>query len=355
MHVVITGICGFVGSSIAIQLLERFSDIKVSGIDNFVRPGSERNRIILTKRGVSVLHGDVRVLGDVLRLPTADLVIDAAANASVLAGTAGDDARDLFDTNLVGTLNILDYCRRTKAGLILLSTSRVYSQKALEAIPLTSLDTRYALDTSCPLPVGVTLHGISEKFSTNPPISLYGASKLASETITFEYGAAFDFPVWINRCGVLTGGGQFGVASQGIFAYWINRYLRRQPLKYTGFDGNGFQVRDIMHPSDLVNLMLLQLADPTSAGRIWNVGGGPTNSLSLCELSSWCLERFGYHPIATDPGFRPYDVPYLVLDSRSACESLGWKPELNSRTILMDIADHAEAHEDWLEISAATK
>lgn len=353
MHVVITGICGFVGSSIAIHLLQNYPDITISGIDNLVRVGSERNRMRLTRLGIRVLHGDVRIAADVKRLPFADFVIDAAANASVLAGTGGDDARDLFDTNLVGTLNILDYCRSAKAGLMLLSTSRVYSQKALEVIPLRTLDTRYALDLLQPLPDGVSLHGIAETFSTSAPISLYGASKLASETIAFEYGAAFDFPVWVNRCGVLTGCGQFGVASQGIFAFWINRYLRRQPLTFTGFDGNGFQVRDILHPTDLVDLLLKQWAQPSSAGRVFNVGGGPANAMSLHELTQWCQERFGHHPVASDPGPRPYDVPYLVIDSRNACAVLGWERQITSACILNEIADHAEAHDDWLEISAA--
>jgi len=228
----------------------------------------------------------------------------------------------------------------------------VYSQHMLESIPLITHKSRYDLDTSKTLPDGVSLHGISEAFSTVAPISLYGASKLASETIAFEYGAAFGFPVWVNRCGVLTGGGQFGVASQGIFAYWVNRYLHKKPLKYTGFDGNGFQVRDILHPSDLVNLILKQLTQPSSSGRVLNVGGGVVNAVSLNELSQWCEERFGYHSVTSDPGPRPYDVPYLVVDSRCANELLGWKPERTTIDILNDIADHAIAHDDWLEICA---
>jgi CDP-paratose 2-epimerase len=353
MHIVITGICGFVGSTIAIQLLERFPDMSISGIDNFVRAGSEQNRLRLIKRGIRILHGDVRCASDVNQLPLADIVIDAAANASVLAGTAGNDVRNLFDTNLVGTLNILEYCRNTKAGLVLLSTSRVYSQQSLEGIPLFNQSSRYALDTSQPLPVGVSLSGVSEMFPTFAPVSLYGASKLASETIALEYGAAFDFPVWINRCGVLTGGGQFGVASQGIFAYWVNRYLHKLPLRYTGFDGNGFQVRDILHPADLLTLILKQIAQPSSAGRVLNVGGGSQNAVSLCELSHWCQERFGYQYVSSDPGPRPYDVPYLVMDSRAATELLGWLPEMTSEDILSDIAEHAIANDNWLEVSAA--
>src|SRR6266540_7500214 len=85
--------------------------------------------------------------------------------------------------------------------------------------------------------VGLSSEGVAENFSTSPPLSLYGATKLASEVMALEYGEAFDLPIWINRCGVLAGAGQFGQPDQGIFAFWINSYLRRQPLKYIGFDG----------------------------------------------------------------------------------------------------------------------
>jgi len=353
MRILITGICGFVGSSIATHISENYPGMDIVGIDSFVRSGSEQNRSRLNHLGIRVIHGDIRVPADVHRLPDADLVIDAAANASVLAGTNGDDARDLFDTNLVGTLNVLEYCRKSGAGLVLLSTSRVYSQLALEIIPLSETASRYAIDPVKALPNGVTRFGISEEFSTAAPVSLYGASKLASEVIAFEYGRAFDFPVWVNRCGVLAGSGQFGVASQGIFAYWINRYLHRLPLRYTGFDGRGFQVRDILHPKDLAELIMKQVAQPAASGCIYNVGGGEANSMSLFELTQWCKERFGEHKIQSDPGPRPYDVPWLVIDGRIVQQTYDWTPRLGAMCILDDIAKHAVANENWLEISAA--
>ena len=68
------------------------------------------------------------------------------------------------------------------------------------------------------------LHGVAETFSTDPPLSLYGTTKRASEHLTLEYAEAFDMPVWVNRCGVLAGGGQFGRADQGVFSYWIHRW-----------------------------------------------------------------------------------------------------------------------------------
>ena len=97
------------------------------------------------------------------------------------------------------------------------------------------------------------------EFSTAAPVSLYGSTKLASEVVALEYGAAFDFPVWINRCGVLAGAGQFGTPEQGIFAYWVNAHLRRRPLRYIGFDGTGYQVRDAFHPRDLAALLVAQM------------------------------------------------------------------------------------------------
>ena len=78
-------------------------------------------------------------------------------------------------------------------------------------------------------------------FSTRAPISLYGSTKLAAEALALEYGDAFDFPVWINRCGVLAGAGQFGTPDQGIFSYWIHAHARRRPLRFIGFDGTGKQ------------------------------------------------------------------------------------------------------------------
>jgi maleate isomerase len=79
--------------------------------------------------------------------------------------------------------------------------------------------------------------------------------------LALEYGETFGFPVWIDRCGVLAGAGQFGQPAQGIFAWWIHRWVQRKPLKYIGFEGRGLQVRDCLHPADLAALLAHQLAD----------------------------------------------------------------------------------------------
>src|SRR5205814_4769228 len=98
MKLLVTGICGFVGSSLATWFREHQPSFKISGIDNFVRPGSETNRSILRSRGISVQHGDVRNASDFENLPAVDWVIDAAANPSVLAGV--DNQRDRKSTRL---------------------------------------------------------------------------------------------------------------------------------------------------------------------------------------------------------------------------------------------------------------
>src|SRR5438477_5337876 len=303
MRLLITGICGFVGSSLATWFRDRRPSFKISGIDNFVRPGSETNRSILRSRGITVQHGDVRNASDFESLPAVDWVVDAAANPSVLAGVDNrTSSRQVIEHNLYGTVNLLEYCKRIEAGLILLSTSRVYSIAALAALPLTKGNEAFEWSENARPPVGASIDGLTTEFSTSPPISLYGSTKLASEALALEYHHNFSFPVWINRCGVIAGAGQFGTAEQGIFSYWIHAYAQKRPLKYIGFDGSGRQVRDALHPDDLAELVVHQIEDSQkSEVTIFNVGGGAGNAMSLAQLTTWCAERFGKHLIESDP------------------------------------------------------
>jgi CDP-paratose 2-epimerase len=355
MKVLITGICGFAGSAIAKSLLERIDGVQIIGVDNLMRPGSETNRVPLQRLGIEFVHGDLRLASDVDRLPPCDWVIDAAANPSVLAGTEGaGSSRRLFEHNLGAFGNVLEYCKDHKAGLLLLSSSRVYSIPALAAIPLRVIDNAYAVDTSGPLPVGLSANGIGIDFSTNAPVSPYGGTKLASEIMALEYGHAFDFPVWTTRCGVLAGAGQFGVASQGIFAYWINAHLRRRPMRYIGFNGTGYQTRDAFHPRDLAGLLVSQMRTSRSDGqRIYSAGGGPANAMSLAQLTGWCDQRFGPYAPAIDPEPRKFDVPWLAMESSDAARDFGWRIETPLPAILDEIAEHASDHPDWLEVSGA--
>jgi CDP-paratose 2-epimerase len=353
MKILITGICGFVGSTLAKSWLESEPGVEICGLDNFIRPGSEHNRNILQKLGIKLFHGDIRCASDFETLPAVDWVIDAAANPSVLAGVDGvTSSRQLVEHNLLGTVNILEYCRRSGAGFILLSTSRVYAISPLAEVPVEAVGEAFRLKAGELLPPGLSAAGVSESFSTAPPVSLYGSTKFASEVLALEYGETFGFPVWINRCGVLAGAGQFGRADQGIFAYWINAWLRRRPLAYLGFGGKGYQVRDCLHPRDLIPLLQKQTSPGAGAPiRVVNLGGGVFNAISLAELSRWCRERLGPHEVATNPENRRFDIPWLIMDATLAGNIWGWQPQTPLDAILEEIAMHAEQHPDWLEVS----
>ena len=355
MKILITGVCGFVGSSLAECLRERLEGIGVVGVDNLIRPGAETNRMRIERLGVEFIHGDLRSASDASSFPACDWVIDAAAEPSVLAGLSGaGSSRRLFEHNLAAIGNVLEYCREHKAGLLLLSSSRVYSIPELAAIPLRIRDRAFEADATGTLPKGVTAIGIGAEFSTAPPVSLYGATKLASEVMALEYGSAFEFPVWITRCGVLAGAGQFGTAAQGIFAFWVNAHLRRRPIRYVGFNGTGHQTRDAFHPRDLAALLIAQMRTERLGGpRIYTAGGGPANSMSLAQLTAWCDERFGRHTPGIDPEPRAYDVPWVVMDNTRTAADFEWSIETPLRTILEGIAQHACDHPDWLEVSHA--
>jgi CDP-paratose 2-epimerase len=355
MKLLITGICGFVGSSIAQGLLERRAGISILGIDNLMRPGSELNVPKLRKLGVTFMHGDIRLASDFESLPPVDWVIDAAANPSVLAGTqTGFSSRQLVEHNLASVVNVLEYCKVHGAGLVLLSTSRVYSIQALTSLPLRTDADAFHLDEEASLPAGVSAQGIAVDFSTRSPISLYGSTKLAAESLALEYGHAFGFPVWIDRCGVLAGAGQFGTPDQGVFSYWIHAHAQRRPLRYIGFDGAGKQTRDVFHPRDLTALVDAQLnaASGSHAQRIYCAGGGRANSISLARLNAWCDARFGAHAPSADTRPRQYDIPWVIMDSSDAQRDFGWRVETPMQEVFEEIAQHAERHPDWLERSA---
>ena len=352
MRILITGICGFVGSTLARTWAEHGSAHEVYGIDNFVRPGSEINRQHLRRLGVKVIHGDIRLASDFEPLPAVDWLIDAAANPSVLAGVDGrTSSRQLIEHNLLGTINMLEYCRVHRAGFILLSTSRVYSVAGLSRVPVEASGDAFRLSGNGQVD-GVSNEGVSEAFSTEPPVSLYGATKRASEQLALEYGDAFDFPVHINRCGVLAGAGQFGRADQGIFSYWIHAWASGRPLAYIGFDGSGRQVRDCLHPRDLAGLLDRQMqSSGRGHTRVLNVGGGARSATSLKELSAWCTGRFGRREVAQDLSPRAYDVPWLVLDSHRAMNEWTWSPGTDRDAILEEIAVHAEANRSWFDLT----
>ena len=115
-------------------------------------------------------------------------------------------------------------------------------------------------------------------------------------------------------------------------------------------------MRDCLHPRDLAPLLERQFAARSEKGdrpRIVNVAGGAENTMSLAQLSAWCAERFGARPVSSEPANRPFDVPWLVLDSTLAAREWAWNPATPVPRILEEIAEHAEQNPGWLELSRA--
>jgi len=351
MKILITGACGFAGATLAECLLGFQPELDILGVDNFMRAGSETNRSKLRALGVRVQHADLRNSEDLTALPPVDFVLDAAANPSVLAGVGtGGSSRSLMDHNLVGTINILEYCKVHRAGLILLSTSRVYSIEPLAKLALEVERDAFRPNEKASFPRGMSPAGVTEEFSTGAPISLYGATKICAESLALEYALTFGFPVWINRLGVLAGAGQFGKADQGIFSFWIHSCARRKPLKFIGFGGHGYQVRDCLHPRDLAPILLHQMKNAPAPGQwVCNFSGGTKNSMSLRQLHTWCEARFGATAVERVADDRPFDLPWLVLDSDFANQAYNWRPETSILKVLEEIALHAEENPHWLE------
>ena len=356
MNILVTGACGFVGSRLLRRFREATEGWNLLGMDNLCRAGSETNRATLKELGVKFFHGDVRSASDFESLPPVDWVIDAAANPSVLAGVDGkSSSRQVIEHNLSGTVNMLEYCRRHGAGFALLSTSRVYSIPSLCALPLRKDGPRFVLDDTKSLSIGTSANGVNEGFSTTPPLSLYGVSKKMSEDLALEFAATFRLPVWINRCGVMAGAGQFGRADQGIVAFWIHSWREGRPLKYLGFGGHGHQVRDCLHPDDLAMLLLQQMSWGAKDGRprLGNVSGGIESAFSLSEMSAWCGQRFGTkNPVAQDGSERPFDIAWLVLDDARLRAAWDWKPAISRDALFEQVAAFAETNAGWMDISA---
>ncbi len=341
MTILITGAAGFVGSSMVQYFREHFSGIDIIGIDNLSRRGSEFNLARLKELGCRFYHGDIRNKEDIDDLPKVDWIIDCAAIPTVTAGVQGGTL-SLINNNLTGTIYLLEKCRRDQAGFIILSTSRVYSIPALNAVPLQEGDTRLQIQPGDIFEPGFSIHGIAEQFSTAAPVSLYGATKLASETMALEYHYTFGFPVWINRCGVIAGPGQFGKIDQGIFSFWIYQYLLERPLSFIGFGGTGKQVRDFIHPYDVFRLIQLQVQQSAAgAPRTLNIGGGNDCAMSLLELDLFCKEQITANKIIGKVAeTRGFDIPLYITDYRKALQYWNWQPSINAVELLQQIIEY---------------
>ena len=335
------------GSNLAIALAGE-GEREVLALDNLHRLGSELNLPRLAEAGVQFVRGDVREPDDLDRLPSFDAIVECSAEPSVMSGTAGDTSY-LVHTNLSGAYNCLELARRDRAGMVFLSTSRVYPLAALAGIRLDEQPTRFAIAAEQDQG-GVSPAGISEELEMRGARTLYGTTKYAAELLIEEYRESFGLRAVVDRCGVIAGPWQMGKVDQGVFTHWMLSHHFGQPLKYIGYGGNGKQVRDLIHIDDLIELVREQLsATEHWDGVVANVGGGADCSLSLLETTRICQELTGNEvPIEPVAETRAGDVPIYLSDCAALYEQTDWRPQRGAEQVLRDIHEWIAANEDQL-------
>jgi CDP-paratose 2-epimerase len=336
-NICITGGAGFVGSNLAIAFKRANPSVNVLAFDSLKRRGSELALDRLHTHGVQFQHGDIRCTEDLAALPSFDLLLDCSAEPSVHAGATGSPVY-LLNTNLTGTIHVLEAARLRGAAVLFLSSSRIYPMDRINALHFKERDTRFTWQDNEGAP-GISDEGLAEDFPITGVRSFYGASKLASEMILQEYVNAYRVKALINRCGVIAGPWQMGKVDQGVITLWVARHIFAKPLSYIGYGGTGKQVRDVIHIDDLADLLLKQCdALHTWDGRIYNVGGGDAVSTSLLELTTLCREVTGKKiSIAPVADTAPMDVRIYVSDARRVMRDYAWKPTRDMRAIVADV------------------
>lgn len=325
MKILITGGCGFVGSNLAIFLKKHFKSI--ASLDNLYRNGSLLNLKRINSKGIKNYKIDIKNEKKILQLPKFDLIIDCCAEASVEKSKS--DLRRVFDTNLLGTLNILLKCKKDNAKIIFLSSSRVYSIKSLN-----KLINQKILKKKINLKKEIQLN-----FDTSNAKSIYGFTKLASEDLIKEFSYLYKIKYLINRCGVISGPWQFGKVDQGFVSLWVWRHINKKIIKYIGYGGTGHQVRDIIHIQDLCELILKQIKKINFINnKIFSVGGGFKNSISLNSLTELCKKLTGNSClIKRIKQTSPYDIPYFVSSNREVSRTYNWVQKKNIRDLVRDV------------------
>ena len=327
MKILITGGCGFVGSNIAIYLKKNYKNAQIYSLDNLIRNGSRLNRNRLKAYKIKNYNFDIKKNDNFKKLPAFNLIIDCCAEPAIEVSKKEPDR--VFNTNLIGTFNVLKKCIKDKTDIIFLSSSRVYSIEKLRSLVKSEKVLK-------PLKIK---REIDETFSVDSASSLYGFTKLASEKLIREMFFKTNLKYIINRFGVIAGPWQFGKQDQGFVTLWLARHLFKKKLAYIGFGGNGFQVRDLLHIDDVCKIVSLQIKKLKKINNeTFNIGGGMKNTISLKNLTRKC-------EIMTNNKIRiqkisktsDYDIPYYVTNNNKIKKFYNWIPSKKIESILIDI------------------
>lgn len=326
----VTGGCGFVGSNLADSLLSRGQDVVV--LDNLGRVGSRDNLAWLRARHGSefrFVEADVRDARAIERVVAEAQPLALAHLAGQVAMTTSiENPRLDFETNALGTVNVLEAVRLRSPGTIVVysSSNKVYG--GLDGVRVEEAATRYVLPDHP--------HGLDETqpLSGHSP---YGCSKLSADQYVLDYHRIHGLATVVFRHSSMYGGRQFATYDQGWIGWFCRQAVDRTPFTISG---DGKQVRDLLHAEDLVTAYLEAVEEvERTAGEAYNIGGGPAISLSLLELFGRLEAMTGAAMRFERLAWRASDQRVFVADWRKAERDFGWRPAVGIEAGLTQMLD----------------